>query len=174
MSCLPPFTPVNMEFHIFLCTLFLSKVLLLIKQQREFEGILLLEGVRKRPFWWLCISKVHLISTPPSLLRAEAGAWSVVRTGGSGFTRVIHTFVRDLWPRRRDRQKSNSSNYVCRGCSIQTRKLCGMPCCGKSILYSQEQLKVCVYLLQGNDEWADADLIRMPGEEEHPKYHVMT
>ncbi len=42
-------------------------MLLLIKQQREFEGILLLGGVRKRPFWWLCISKVHLISTPPSL-----------------------------------------------------------------------------------------------------------
>ncbi len=48
MSCLPPFTPVNMEFHIFLCALFLCKVLLLIKQQDEFEGILLLEGTRKR------------------------------------------------------------------------------------------------------------------------------
>ncbi len=47
-SCLPPFAPVNMEFHIFLCALFLCKVLLLIKQQHEFEGILLLEGMRKR------------------------------------------------------------------------------------------------------------------------------
>ncbi len=38
----------NMEFHIFFYVLFLCKLLLLIKQQHEFEGILLLEGMKRR------------------------------------------------------------------------------------------------------------------------------
>ncbi len=60
-----------MEFHIFLCALFLCKVLFLIKQQHEFEGIILLEGMRKRQaqeayLFGGCASKENLISIPPS------------------------------------------------------------------------------------------------------------
>ncbi len=143
--------------------LFLCKVLLLIKQQHEFEDILLLEGMRKRraqeaDLFGGCAS-LRIISFLPLLLWTEACGWrSVIRTGGRGLyclnlvtwnetklsheSPVTHTFVwtgRGIYvPRRRDRQKSNSANYACRSCSIQTRKLCAIQCCGKSIRCSQE------------------------------------
>ncbi len=62
-----------------------------------------------------------------------------------------------LWPQK----KSNSANYACRHCS---RKLCGIPCCGKSTQCSRVQLKSLFIFCKGMMNGPIRDLIRMPGE----------
>ncbi len=154
------------------------------------------DGHRKLTF----LVAVHLISTPPSSEQKRVDEVSTVvlvwvSTGGSGLyclylvtcnetelsheSPVIYTFVwtgRGIYnPRRRDGQKSNSANYACHGCSIQTRKLCRIPCCGKSIRCSEEQLKsLCIF--SAREWWLGRYEIwyGCQARRRHLKPHVMT